>query len=762
MKSNWMQLIFQTFVLFATIANPINSVAAPDKETAEQEQIDKNWFKPAITENNSPLCTSFLSNTQHSFFSSKFYSGYQSSNEKILINGAYDDIAVDHVLIENKPVYIRVALMPGCGGACEGAQAITSLAPIKAGNDHYGYAQENTFINMPPATNVNNTLFVEAEDRNYYLISINSEIQIHKLLPDASWKKSCTISITPTDEDYSKSDLASSARATIKKLNSAMQPIMGNYGNCGSSRAGARQLHLLNELLDVAIYRPWVLGQYDDTSKFANEYLEEWSNTGIPQHNSYTLLKDELAITKVQMKKFYIQQYGWSNEHATQTTNAIINNALSRAIIPAPPPQAEERKKILNALLKKDDISIIKSASTWLASFDNTDSRVGFNDTLISSSINYPEALAYLLQQKLSPDTPNAFGKTPLMYAAQYNQLASVKLLLNAGAAVNAETIIPTDDCNYTLSKYGMTALHYAVRYSSKEIIELLLEKGANPFAKTSEKDGGRPIDWIKKYTIDAKGESNPNLSIEDAKKFIPRLQMPSPDEIQRQVKNFNLDAEKKFQDGKKEDAYITVKKALALDPLNDRALANASLIAIRTGRILEGLQASQTVISNSTDVNQKANALFNYALACENNNITYDRYNGEIYCKKYPVYYLLESHNLKPAEAKAKKVVQSFLDNKIPVCTFSSGIYIANKMSTYGTEKVLYLLRPANAVIDLTTINFMSDKKIYQPEKLLKSHQLGNYSLDIYQSSVSINTPIHYKNEECKSDAYNKYNVEK
>ena len=96
-------------------------------------------------------------------------------------------------------------------------------------------------------------------------------------------------------------------------------------------------------------------------------------------------------------------------------------------------------------------------------------------------------------------------GMTPLMYAAQYNEIESAKLLIQYGANPNATTTMPNGRCYYTLTTTNMTPLHYAARYSSEEMIDLLLDNGAVTFIKTKtsgykQKDE-YPIDWFKRYS---------------------------------------------------------------------------------------------------------------------------------------------------------------------------------------------------------------------------------------------------------------------
>lgn len=758
MKSNGMHLNFRAMAMIVSfIVMAITPVIAAENHVPS---LDGAWFKPELIENNADICLVLLKDVQAAFVTGENYVSRLRKSGELLVDDRVNRLNDEIVQIENKNLYVRLIALRGCGGACEGNQIISSVTPIDSSKRYANDFGDQELNGMPKSTAYGSTFFIKAANHNYYSISIDQTIEVNQLKSDALWSKSCEIRIAPSEQEYKLSVAATSARNEVKKLKEALAPIMGRYGNCGSGAFGYLRQNLLNELLDTITYRPWSVTSQGGASEAVFSYLEKWASQGVHQYNSYQHFNFALAQMSEVLKNFYMAQYGWSVAQAQQVAKSSLENSISRSFMPAYPPQSEQRKKIINVILEKNDISIIKSIGADLKLLDDVNSDGFIQDTLVATSINYSEALQYFLEQGLSPDTPNMFGKTPLMYAAQYNQLESVKLLLDAGANINAETIIPVDDCNFTLSKYGMTALHYAVRYSSKELIELLLERGANPYAKTSENSGGRPVDWLKQYTLNAKDEVNPYLSQGDVEQLIKRLEMPSAEEIQKMTKKLNLEAEQQFQEDKKEAAYLTIKKALNVDPLNDRALANFAFIAVRTGRIMEGLEASQVVIGNSKDSNQKANALFNYALACEDGNIQNERYNGKTYCNKYPLHYLLESYKLKPSEGKMKRMIQTFKNKKTPSCNFASDVYMVSNISYYGSGKLLYILHLKNAVIDQTSISWLKNKKNYQPGKLKESYDLGDYWLKIYESPETIYTPITYGNQICTSNSFDKYTV--
>jgi len=85
-----------------------------------------------------------------------------------------------------------------------------------------------------------------------------------------------------------------------------------------------------------------------------------------------------------------------------------------------------------------------------------------------------------LLQAGCDINAADSNGRTPLMYAARYQQPAAVRLLLECGANVN------------TRDKGGMTALDLAKQFANQEFIRLLQRAGALPGAP--KKSGAGPV----------------------------------------------------------------------------------------------------------------------------------------------------------------------------------------------------------------------------------------------------------------------------
>jgi ankyrin repeat protein len=130
-------------------------------------------------------------------------------------------------------------------------------------------------------------------------------------------------------------------------------------------------------------------------------------------------------------------------------------------------------------------------------------------DSALFLAVEYPEALKLLLAQKPDMAVTTPIGKTALMEAAKYNQSESVKLLLAAGADVNASSLSPGEIQNnsqpwngevcggiYNITHGQRTALMYAAANANLPVIKALLAAGADKHAKDST--GATALNYLK------------------------------------------------------------------------------------------------------------------------------------------------------------------------------------------------------------------------------------------------------------------------
>ena len=109
--------------------------------------------------------------------------------------------------------------------------------------------------------------------------------------------------------------------------------------------------------------------------------------------------------------------------------------------------------------------------------------------TPLHAAIAHPDILALLLASPLARgnvDEPNAQGFTALAEAAAAGQVASVDLLLEAGANVSAT------------GPRGVSVLHRAAVQDNVNVLRVLFEAGANWMA--GDVDGQTPLDVLARH----------------------------------------------------------------------------------------------------------------------------------------------------------------------------------------------------------------------------------------------------------------------
>ena len=472
-----------------------------------------------------------------------------------------------------------------------------------------------------------------------------------------------------------------------------------------------------SNLLPVVLYRPWALkegiGRYrDEYGSYDKdiEGLNAWSLMGISEKESFKNYIDELENTTEVISSFYKVNFGWSKQQAQIIAKTALTTAVSSTIrfYYYHPIKTEEERLLRKAILQKRPMNEIKDIF-----FDfNKHDRDG-RESLLSIAVIYPDALKYLIKKGLNPNHENAFGKTPLMYAAQYNLTKSAKILLEAGADTNAKTTRPVDTCNYTLRTFNMTPLHYAVRYASPDFITLLLEYGAMPIIKTEYTNpyiNESPLDWLKKYTQIGFEEKNPNIPDESIEELVMLLNEENFKKG-RNASNYVLDAEKLYRDKKITAAYQKLGLALTLEPTNERALSDMSLIALKNNKYGQSIEAGNILIKNSKSNKLKANAWYNQGLACEKyksmGNQGILAYNGEYYCSYGYLYSYYKSVSLNPTTARKKKIVELFDSESRGFCYIEeSDIKINLQMgrdpesSSYSQLQTIFVLHKSNKKI--------------------------------------------------------------
>ena len=256
------------------------------------------------------------------------------------------------------------------------------------------------------------------------------------------------------------------------------------------------------ELLQVFIWSYkgiWNRYKYLELVKYANQMYSELANFYFKNN------KAQYAPKAQQLLDNYITfRYGFDqgidknllNEKAfkifTENHNLSDLKALTKDFN-----QNDFSIALKLAILNNYDVEIIK----WLLEQGADVDFVHYCETMLMSAVTRPEIVKLLLENKDNVDAENSFGKTALFYAIQFNNLESVKLLLEAGAEINHQLLsndeirkLYDSDMYIEISIVGsFTPLAYAKKYGSKELIDFLEASGAKLII--SEKDLQR---WLE------------------------------------------------------------------------------------------------------------------------------------------------------------------------------------------------------------------------------------------------------------------------
>lgn len=201
---------------------------------------------------------------------------------------------------------------------------------------------------------------------------------------------------------------------------------------------------------------------------YTSNALNEFLNWAVGETKIY---KDISPLAKIMSNKnysvSYIQDFIFSNNPSQDDLTITLQAALLN----------QREKEILELLIRFD------------ARIDE-----GYESAIFYALENY-ENTNFLIQNGANVNQANAFGKTPLFYAIEFNRLDIIKLLLDNGANVNQKYINNNEKLALSanigsntpyfitfcaLEHTSKNVLMHAAAYGNVEILKLLISKGAN------------------------------------------------------------------------------------------------------------------------------------------------------------------------------------------------------------------------------------------------------------------------------------------
>lgn len=736
----------------------------------------RSWFKPKLVANHSELCASFLDQSRALFYSTDPLEQLPENFSLPQLENTSFSARFMEVSTHGRTVYLVNRTLGGCGGACERRElhAITDVPPTdQAQRDSWREFMYKLTNAPPPARDY---LLLRSVDTEYFVATVvDGKVQLHRLNADLRWTLACAVEVAPQDLRAVDQPSVRRTLKAIVDLEHATESVRGEAGDCGSLASHGRYGLYMSQALRAAIYRPWVLGAGvlegpPVEPSGLDQALQQWALRGRAEFAAYTDFRAQRARTIREVADFFRGEFGWSDQHSRNAAGHAIDAALDVGFLfssdfsPFPASEAPLRR----ALLEHHPIDDIRQLDvpTDEPAKDSYESQ--FHESVLAVAIDYPQALAWLLEQGQDVDRANAFGKTPLMHAAQRNNLEAVRLLLDRGADPNAATVQPEDNCFYTLSRANVTALHYAVRYGSRELIELLVARGARPFIGSSligdlPTKLSPPRDWLETYAGRDAVERNANLTESDVVALRELLRVPPTDELRKIAAELVASAESAYAAGKADAAYRLLKQALYADPASERALTAMSLVAQRAHKQGEALVAATTLISRTTDNKSLAQAWFNLGLACESAGSRYVHYNGNHYCQSSLLYPFLKAWLAEPVTARARKLESVFNAPDMRLCRTSSGTASYNYLLTYGddrsqrrpqTDGLVYVLHSPEAPasdIDITWRDSLHPDG-YRPT-LVATHAVGHFQLSLLQAESRPPNQVRVNGLACECD---------
>ena len=166
---------------------------------------------------------------------------------------------------------------------------------------------------------------------------------------------------------------------------------------------------------------------------------------------------------------------------------AILCVVFAASAVAAPPETTKPKRtvsKVQSALFEAAKGGHAKDVQKVLVAGAKIDGRdedgiTALTYAIVYNSFNGREVIRALLKSKASVSVKSDDGRTPLMFAAQYEKSEHFADLLGAGADVNAK------------DNDGWTPLMYAAFYGRSSDVDALLQAGADPKAQAG--DGKTP-----------------------------------------------------------------------------------------------------------------------------------------------------------------------------------------------------------------------------------------------------------------------------
>ena len=342
---------------------------------------------------------------------------------------------------------------------------------------------------------------------NYYLLDENADNDptapstLYRIPKKGSPEPVCTVELFPEDLNSWQQ------RAGLEKLLSDLRKMVGESGYCGGTLSGYSFGVLRQSILNAqfrALFRPWAIEHvpYNDRET-VDRRLALWATDGLWNWRVHQQFQDNEPKARTALLAWYTDEFGI--EDAGWVSDVVLDNLIRLHFsFPQSPEGNLQPNELRYALLSG---ASVEDVARMLASRDMTSPTyqegMAGTDSLLVLAVQHPELVQLLLDSGASVDRPNSFGKTPLMYAAQFGDAETLRILLAAGADPKAKTIA-VRGCTVLVKQGSRTALHYAAENAGLAVMKSLIQAGADVNARDNERSGNPdlwPIDYLDHNT---------------------------------------------------------------------------------------------------------------------------------------------------------------------------------------------------------------------------------------------------------------------
>ncbi len=327
-------------------------------------------------------------------------------------------------------------------------------------------------------------------------------------------------------------------QAATKELYRLANEIRGSNSACAGIHYLSNLQNFKIRLALIALERQ----KFEDISNFKalQDYFEYWAYQSVGNFKLYKDFWSEYNKALKPLSAYFQTAFKLSSKEASAYAKNALNtffmwavgetkifnqiselqkiaakndiNELRSYIYTKTPSLAELSLALRAALLSNASKEIIAELLNLGAQINE-----GYESALFYALFS-PENVKFLLSQGADVNYANSFGKTPLFYAAEFNQKPMVELLINNGANVNAVYINKNEKLALSgnvgestpyyitlcaLEHTSKSVLMHAASYADTDILKLLVAKGAD-FKKVDDL-GFNALD----FALAAKKESN-------------------------------------------------------------------------------------------------------------------------------------------------------------------------------------------------------------------------------------------------------------